>query len=596
MTKSTNLLASIKKIWSLLNHIQRRKLVILVIFMVLGMFLELLGIGLVIPALGIMTQSDFVTNNGFLAEYFPQLVLLDQQTLVLSGLYLLVVVFFVKFIFLSYLAWKETHFTFEIQEQFSQRLYNIYIYQPYTFHLQRNSSLLIRNTINEVSLFCANAVTPMLVIITELMILGGVATLLVVVEPVGALTVVCILGIAGYLFYYFTHAKIIGWGETRLYNEGLRLQHLQQGLAGIKEVKLFGREIEFLNQYSKHNKESARVAKYHAALGKIPRFWLELLVVVSLTLLVMILLNQGKNMASLVPTLGLFVASAFRLLPSISRVLTAIQSMRYGLPVIEVLHDELSLKYQDNENCTENIFKFSSEIQLANVNYSYPNSSIRSLNEVSVFIEKGESVGFVGSSGAGKSTLVDVILGLLIPDSGHITVDSNNIHDNIRAWQSEIGYVPQTIYLTDDSLVRNIAFGITDKNIDYEAVHHAIKLAQLEDLVSSLDDGLDTFVGERGVRLSGGQRQRIGIARALYHNPSVLVLDEATSSLDNRTENSVMQSVKDLQGLKTIIIIAHRFTTVAHCNRIYRLEHGSIVDEGIPELVLEKDNQIVKSQ
>jgi len=397
-------------------------------------------------------------------------------------------------------------------------------------------------------------------------------------EPLGAVVVVSILGAAGWFFHRISRSHIARWGEARQYHDGLRLQHLQQGMGGVKDVKMLGREADFLNQYHMHNEQSARAGQMHSTLQQLPRMWLELLAVSGLALLVISMLAQGHALEFVLPTLGLFSAAAFRLMPSVSRVLGAVQALRYGLPVIDVLHAELNLALPEVTRTNISPAPFRSGLKLSNVNHTYPGTVTPALKDVSLVIELGESVGFIGASGAGKSTLVDIILGLLTPDQGVVMVDDKDIQQNLRNWQEHIGYVPQSIYLTDDTLRRNVAFGLPDEQIDDAAVKRAIQSAQLEDFVSSLPDGLTTMVGERGIRLSGGQRQRIGIARALYHDPALLLLDEATSSLDTATELGVMQAVKALQGSKTILIVAHRLSTVEHCDRLYRMENGVLVD------------------
>ena len=291
-------------------------------------------------------------------------------------------------------------------------------------------------------------------------------------------------------------------------------------------------------------------------------------------------------MDTFLPILGLFSAAAFRLLPSVNRLIGAFQGLRYSVPVINLLFNEFrlfdSLPSQKN---IKHALHFQSVVSLDHVDYQYDSAHTLALNNISLRIPVGASVGLVGPSGGGKSTLVDIILGLLPPTQGHVKVDGFDIQTNLRGWQDQIGYVPQSIYLTDDTLRRNVAFGLSDDMIDEVAVTKAIRLAQLDDFVKSLPDGVNTVVGERGVRLSGGQRQRIGIARALYHDPAVLVLDEATSALDTATEQGVMEAINALHGTKTLIIVAHRLSTVAQCDRLYRIEQGKIVAEGSFEQV-----------
>lgn len=568
------------KIHALLTPAERRSAMVLLALMMVGMLLETLGIGLIIPAITLMMQGDLVARYPIIESILSFLGNPSQTELISATMLGLVGVYLVKNLFLAFLIWKQTHFTFDVQSTISQRLFTNYLRQPYTFHLQRNSAELVRNVTSEVGLF-TGVMTSALLLLTELMVVIGIVILLLLVEPLGALIVAVVLGGSAWGFHRMTRARITRWGVERQLHDGLRIQHLQQGLGGAKDVKLLGREREFLAQFHTHNIQSARMWKLQTTLLNFPRLMFELLAVTGLAILVISMLSQGRDMTSIIPTLGLFAAAAFRLMPSVNRVLNSAQVLRYGLPVINTLYEEIKLI--SPEPAVQHIIRpevFKNELSLTNVTYQYPGTTSPALDGISINIRKGESIGLIGSSGSGKSTLVDVILGLLAPSGGLVEVDEKNIQQDLRQWQDQIGYVPQSIYLTDDTLRRNVAFGLPNEQIDDLAVRRAIKAAQLEEFVSTLPEGLETEVGERGIRLSGGQRQRIGVARALYHDPAVLVLDEATSALDGATERGVMEAVTALQGSKTIIVVAHRLSTVENCDRLFRLEHGKVVDEG----------------
>lgn len=579
MPSPTNF-STAQKIWGVLSSTERHNAVVLLGLMLIGMVLETLGISLVIPALALLTQSNFAHNYPTLQPALQVLGNPSQKTLVVGGMLVLVGVYLVKALFLSFLAWRQTCFAFGVQAQLSQRLFTVYLRQPYTFHLQRNSAQLIRNVVTEVGQFTHGGIAAGMLLLTESLILLGLCSLLLIVEPLGALITMSVLSITAWIFHRLTRRRILRWGEARQHHEGLRIQHLQQGLGGAKDVKLLGREKDFLEQYLVHNDQSARVGQLHTVLLQLPRLWLELFAVGGLAILVISMLTQDRALDTILPTLGLFAAAAFRLMPSVNRMLSAVQSLRYSLPVIDTLHTELNLTTPEVADFCIAVTPFYVELELRQITYTYPSAAEPALKDISLTIQRGESVGFIGASGAGKSTLVDILLGLFTPDTGEVQVDGKDIQENLRNWQDQIGYVPQSIFLTDDTLRRNVAFGLAQDQIDDAAVQRAIRAAHLDEFVASLPDGLDTLVGERGIRLSGGQRQRIGIARALYHDPAVLVLDEATSSLDTATESSVMQAVTALQGNKTIIIVAHRLSTVEHCARLYRLEGGRVVAEG----------------
>jgi len=574
------------KIWKLLTSKQRRSAVYLLSLMMIGMVLETMGIGLVVPALTLVTESDIVSQYPVMQPLVNILGNPTHERLVVYGLLALVSIYAIKALFLVLLTWVQMKFVFGVQANLSQKLFESYLKQPYTFHLQRNSAQLIRNVVTETNLFTHTGLKSVMIFITEVLVLLGVSILLVFVEPIGTLIVVSVLGLAMWVFYMYTRGYLLRWGEARQHHEGMRIQYLQEGLGGSKEVKLLGQEDNFISQYQVHNSGSARVGQYKSVMQVLPRIWLELLAVFGLVILVLAMIWQGKSLGAVLPTLGLFAAAAFRLIPSANRIISAVQGVRFAVPVVETLFTEYQQIDKNTQLHRKTKLQFDNSICIENLSYTYPDTNSPALSGVDVVIESGESVGLIGGSGAGKSTLVDIILGLLSPTSGAVKVDGVDIKNNTRGWQDQIGYVPQSIFLTDDSLRRNIAFGIPSGLINEDAIKRAISAAQLEEFVAKLPEGLDTIVGERGVRISGGQRQRIGIARALYNDPKILVLDEATSSLDMETERGVMDAVNALHGDKTLIIVAHRLTTVEHCDRLYRLDLGRVIGEGTPDTML----------
>ena len=577
------------KILSVLSPLERRNVTLLLVLMFIGMLFEILSVGIILPVIAIIMQEDLIQQFPVLQTTFHYLGEPNHTQLVVGSMLALVIAYNMKSFFIIFLIWKQMSFIHNVQASLSQRLFINYLRQPYTFHLQRNSAQLIRNIVTETGMFALTGLSAAMILLTEILALLGIVILLLFIEPVGAIITAITIGLVSLLFYYFTRGYILKWGKERQYHEGMRIQHLQQGLGGVKDVKLLGREDNFFSQYSFHNKRSAHVGKYVYTMQQFPRILLELLAVIGLSILVVTMVMQGDNSGTLFATLAVFAAAAFRMLPSVNKIVTAIQRVRYSLPVINILHEEL---FGFDECQTKNNNKtllFKDSLNLESVTYKYPLTEDRALSEINISIHVGTSVGFIGGSGAGKSTIVDIILGLLTPVKGRVLVDGIDIQENLRSWQNNIGYVPQSIYLTDDSLRRNIAFGIANEDIDELALNRAIKAAQLNEFVNSLENGLDSIVGERGIRISGGQRQRIGIARALYHDPEVLVLDEATSSLDVQTELKIMEAVNTFKGKKTIIIVAHRLSTVENCNLIYHIEKGKIVKEGSPDSILAKE-------
>lgn len=551
------------------------------------MVLETVGIGLVVPTMAVLSEGNAATKYPLVAKAFTFFNAQTSEEMATVAMIVLAAIFTVKTAFMALLAWRQSRFAYSVQAALSDRLFIGYLRQPYTFHLQHNSGRLIQVIAGETSIFVQAALGSGLILMTEAFVVVGVSALLVVMEPVGALAIAAILGSAVFTFGWFTRHPVRRWGEQRALHDGSRLMHLQQGLGGAKEVKLMGREQEFAAQYQLHSAASARANARAAAMQALPRLWLELLAVLGLAAVVIIMLARGRALSAIVPLLALFGAAAFRLMPSVNRILAAVQNVRYSRTVVVSLYNEVRGIEAIPPAKRGDRLPFRDELKLEDVSFRYAGTRAPALRSVTLSIPRGSSTGIIGSSGAGKSTIVDIILGLLQPSSGKVLVDGIDIHSNVRGWQDRVGYVPQTIYLTDDTLRRNVAFGLPDADIDEDAIRRAIRAAQLDAFVDEQPEGLETVVGERGVRLSGGQRQRIGIARALYHDPDVLVLDEATSALDSATEKGIIESVRALQGEKTVIVIAHRLSTVAYCDRLYRVERGRLVDEGETQAVLQ---------
>ena len=572
-------MSHIKKIFKLLVQSERKQAYILLCLMVVGTVLEIASIGLILPALTIMNQQTTSSSAVWLLHVLNFLGHPTQNELIVIGVSALLAIYLVKTLFLVFLTWKQNVFIFGVRSALSQRLFTGYLSQPWSFYLQHNSAQLINILTNETNQFGVYALQPTLTLITEILVLIAICLLLVIAEPLAAIVMVLMLGAALLLIYLITKNYFARWGMARQFHEGQRIQHVQQGLGGVKEIKLLGREKEFIKSYTYHNLQSSRIVQLQNTLQQLPRLWLEFLAITVLSISILVSLEQGKSLTNVLATLALFVAAAFRLIPSVTRIIGAMQSLRYADSVVNLLCKEITMDMHVRPTQSKSLV-FKQDIIFDKIHFKYPNTTTETLKQVSLAIPKGGCIGFIGESGSGKSTIIDILLGLLTPSSGKVLVDGIDIQQNLPSWQSQIGYVPQTIFLTDDTLRRNVAFGVAECDIDDVAVNRAIQMAQLEDFVKTLADGLNTHVGERGVRLSGGQRQRIGIARALYHDPQVLVLDEATSALDTTTEEEVMFSVNRLIGEKTLIIVAHRLSTLSHCDRLYYLENGKILDEG----------------
>ena len=577
-----------KRVYGLLSPAARGRAKWVLFLMVLGMGLETLGVGLVMPAIAALTDPDGFgeTVRAWSGKGMP--FAYDRETVMLWGLAGLVAVFVAKNVLLAFMVREQAKFSFGVQEETSAYLFESYLSRPYAFHLKANTSELLRNSVVEVNSFVGYILQPGLMLLTEAMVICAVGGLLLWVEPLGTVMLLLGLSLVAWLFQRATCGVVSEWGRERQCRESLKIKHLQEGFGGVKEVKLLGSEAEFTKRFRKHNRLGAEAGRKQYAMQQMPRLGLEALAVAGLACLAWIMVGRENGDVETLPKLGILAVAVIRLMPSANRIVNAGQSIRYGWPCVEVLERECG-GWQRLERETEegeaSTLSFDEEFVMEDVSYGYPETEDDALKGVSLSVRAGESVGIVGESGAGKSTLVDALLGLLEPKEGALSVDGKVLRSasDRRAWQGRLGYVPQDIFLSDDSLRANVAFGVPVEEVDEEALWEALKSANLEKFARELPEGLDTLMGERGARLSGGQRQRVGIARALYRNPSLIVLDEATSSLDPETEEGVLRAVRALRGEKTFVIVAHRASAVEHCDVTYRVEGGRIVERKAAE-------------
>ena len=553
------------------------------------MLFEMLGVGILLPALAIILNPNILEDYPKSKVIFELIGNIPHSKLILYGLLSIVLIYVLKALFLLFVNWQQNNFSISLSKTLQDLLFKGYLNKHYTFHLNRNSAVLHRN-LNEID-HLTEMTQAFIGLIIEISAIIGVVCLIIFIEPKGAFIVAAFLIIFLFIFHRSTKNRILMWGQERQTFEVIKTQNLLQSLDGVKDIKLMNRFDHFTNEFSKSNLSLSKIRIKANTLSQVPRHYIEVLAVISLVALILSMLAQNKPIAVLIPTLGIFTAAAFRLIPSINRIMSYMQVIQIARPTINLLYDEfnhlntsISLK-QDNKE-----LNFRDKIIFKNIKFRYNSKSKLVLENISLEIKKGETVGFIGPSGSGKSTLIDLLLGLLEPEHGEIVIDNMPLKSYYRAWQNKIGYVPQSIYLANDSLRSNVAFGIDPKFVDDDAVNKAVDAAQLTEFILNLDEGINTFVGERGVRLSGGQRQRIGIARALYHNPSVLILDDASSSLDNQTEKGFMEAINKLKRNKTIIIVAHRLSTVSQCDKIFKIENGRIISEGIPSEILNNFN------
>ena len=564
--------------WSVYPRQSKLRIPIMFVLGLIGTSLEALGIGLVIPVMTTMSKATTGNSGSVLQPLFNFFGIREVGTMVGVAVLCIVATYFVKNLyklFYGYVGGRVGNFTNHVV---TSQLFRSYLTRPYTFHLQRNSSDLL-NSMQQEAGMTIGLVSSIVGLVQELLLASAVIWLMVYTEPVAAISTVTILVGGSLIYLKVTKPMVLRFGEQRQKIQAPLTRYLLQGFGGVKDIKVLGRSNDFLNQYENQNLIVQNVSVRYGILKAIAPMWTELLAMSGLTVVVWVMVWQDRPPDRIIPLLGLFVIATWRFVPTVNTVVSITNSIRYSRPAVESVYHEFEY-IKSQKNVVKNQIVFNEKVELRNLTFNYPNTTKPSLSDVNIVVHKGETVGFIGPSGAGKSTLVDVILGLLPQTSGELLIDGIEMQEHNLEWQSTIGYVSQAIYLTDDTVRRNVAFGIAEKDVDEVALEHALRSAQLLDFVESLPDKTHTIVGERGVRVSGGQRQRIGIARALYHGPQVLVLDEATSSLDIETEAEVMSAIRALQGFKTILIVAHRLSTVQHCDRLYRIEDAQIVAEG----------------
>lgn len=564
------MLSIIKKINFLITRKQRLGLVLLTVLLFIGMVLEVFGLGILVPTITVILDPDVIRDNTFISSISEYFGIISHIELVFSFLLIILSIYLFKTIFLVFLTLKQNRFLNNITAFIGNSLFKKYLKAPYNFHLIRNSASLIKNLQIEVMYFQVYCLALLTIIIEAGLVIAVIGTL-IYIEPMGAVSIGLFFGILSFIFYRTFKAKLKKWG---LYREKLDEQISKitiESLSIIKDLKVLGREDLFLELHSRFNYNRARISTNFSTISQLPRFYLELVSIIGLVVFIFLMLFKGENPNSLITILGVFVAATFRVIPSLNRILGALQNLKYYNRSIDLLFNEMQIEGELKEN-KNLIFDFKKEIVFENISFRYQSDSDLIFNSLNLKIKKGETIGLIGSSGSGKSTFVDILIGLLRPISGDIIVDGISINNYTSGWQKKIGYISQDIHLIDDSIIKNIALGIEEDEINLDSVNKAINSAQLDSFIKSLSKGVETHVGDKGVQISGGQRQRIGLARALYHNPEVLILDEATSSLDDKTENEVMKAIELLSKNKTVIIIAHRLSTLGFCKKIIELK------------------------
>jgi len=570
-----------RKIWKLFNLHEKKRAILLVVLMNITAFFEVLGVGSIVPFLSVLGNQDSIQTNEYLSYVYN---FFDFETnesfLIFLGFFALAILLVSASIrILAYYAL--FRFSNMRRHSIGEKLLKKYLHQPYKFFLTRNSSDITKTILSETDALIEEVIIPAIRLITYSILTIFLVTFLIIVDPFLAFILASVFTIF-YGVMYLTVRKYLGKiGKARVIANSSRFKVVLETVGGIKDLKILGKEKVYLDSFNKPSKEFSMHKSNSKTLSQSPQFLMEAIAFGSLLVMAIYgLSNEDFNLGEFLPILGLYALGTFKLKPAINEIYKNLSKIKFGHSGLDnVLNDWENLTNDKTSIINDNKRLLLKEnLTLENVNFSYDNSSKLALKNININIKVNTTVGIIGTTGAGKSTLVDIILGLLQSSSGKISIDNNVLNlENTRQWQNSIGYVPQNIFLTDNTIASNIAFGVPKEDINMVQVEEVSKMAKVHDFVLSLENTYETEIGERGVRLSGGQRQRLGIARALYHNPELLILDEATSALDNETEAEVMKAIDGMSGSKTIIMIAHRLSTVERCDMLIKIDNGEVI-------------------
>ena len=574
-----------KKILFLLSSQERKNAALVLVMILIMAFLDMIGVASIVPFMLVLTNPDIIETNIILKKMYQTSKMFGVEN---NQKFLFALGILVLFLLITSLGFKalttyaQTRFILMREFTIGKRLVKGYLEQPYDWFLNRNSADLGKNILSEVSLVVAGSISALMKLIASGAVSIALIILLIVTDPKLAIISGLTLGISYGIIYKLTYSYLSKIGKQRVISNQSRFTAVSEAFGAAKEVKVGGLEKIYIERFSNPAEKFAKDMTSQQVVVLLPRFALEALAFGGIMLLILYLMRQTGSFNSSLPIISLYVFAGYRLLPALQQVYASLSSLTFSGPALDRMYNELKNLKPLELKQDESVLTLKKEISLKNIYYNYPNSSQSVLSDVNITIPAKTTIGLIGSTGAGKTTTVDIILGLLELQKGTLEIDGKVVtKNNIAVWQRSIGYVPQQIYLSDDTVEANIAFGVNPKDISKKAIEKASKIANLHDFVKNeLPKQYQTIIGERGVRLSGGQRQRIGIARALYHNPDLLILDEATNALDNQTEKAVMDAVNKLSNNITIILIAHRLNTVKNCDIIYRIDKGKIVSQG----------------
>jgi len=581
-----------KKIYQTLSERQKKFYFFILFLIFINAVFETIGLASIVPLLNLFINDDFINHFPYLSDLllnFSKILLPEsiyennsiKNNFIIAGLIFFTLIFLIKTIFYIFLIYMQTNLKNNVIQSISHKLYSGYLGLDYIFHTMRNSSNLKQNIIEETNLF-STVFNSILIIITEFIILIFISLFLIFYSPELSIIIVTFLIVVAYIILKLTKKKITQWGSQRLFHMEARLKILEEGLYSMKEIYILQKSMYFLNNFNNSLKNFLIAKRNYTVILHATRPTFEFVGVLSLIIMLLVVVFKGNSTTYVVTTLGVFLAASYRLLPSLYKIIQNIQDVKFhGASIDRILKEFKIINTQNKLVKNKTNIKFEENITFSNVDFVYPNKNLPALNNINFSIKRGSKIGIKGASGAGKSTLINLILTLTTPTKGEIKVDNVNLEQNNLSWLKNIGYVPQDVNLIDDTIEKNIAFGLEKEEIEVKKLTHAINSAQLSKFIDDLKDGARTKVGEKGAIISGGQKQRIGIARALYNNPNLIILDESTSALDLETERLIMDIIYNLGQNITIIIVSHRQSALSGCDKIINISNTKAIEEKI---------------
>ena len=549
---------------------QKREIFLLFFLSIFAMIFETLSIASIFPFLDyIFEGSKNLKDYYFLNDILRP----SSENYLIFLIIFFISIFFIKALYLSFFTYKKNKFIYDIRTFQTNNLFESYVHENYLFHINTNSANLIRN-LNDANLLSVFA-RSLVDLFTEIVMFFGILIFLLILSPEITIGLTVFFGFLGLIFYKLVQTKASIWGEQSKIYRGLKLKNQKESFGAIRDIKILGKEKNFINIFSSNNFMENEYTKKHSFVLSLPKIWFEWLAVIAMVTLIMYLTQNLIDKSKIIPILGIFALAAYRLIPSISKISNYLQDMKFCLPAVEpFMENQKYLERFDEIKSLEKTKKinFKDKISVNNLSFKFPGTSEFILENLDFQIKKGECIGIYGRSGEGKTTLINLLLGLLVPNQGLISVDNKNINSTLKDWQKIISYIPQNVFITDDKIVNNIALGENDNKIDYNKIKESVKISNIEEFISDLPKGLNTKCGELGERFSGGQKQRLGIARAFYIDAEILIFDEFTNFLDANNEQKIINEVSMLKGKKTIVMISHKISTLSKCDKIFKLE------------------------